>query len=366
MVVGIVLVVRMVKKTSQYAEGPSPSIQLPQGEKSPASSGETRGTGQATALILQAKNVWNTNPQQAQKLLEQAIAQEPNHFEANYQLGRILTLNQNYTAAIQQYQKAYQLNNQFPEVPFNLGYIFMNQGNYDQAIKYYEICRSLSPPFQDEVLTNLGILYLKKNNNPQAQTYFKQALGLNPNNSLARSYLQPNIPAATAATPVASEPPAKPAESKTKAQVDSLINQAKNQIKSNPNNAQRLLEQAVSLEANNFEAHYQLGRVFTFKQDFPSALHHYQKAYQINSRVPDIPFNMGYIYMSQGNIDMAIKYYDLCRSLTPPYQDEVLTNLGIGYLKKNNTGQAQYYFKEALKINPNNTLAQSYLKSLGG
>jgi Tfp pilus assembly protein PilF len=43
-----------------------------------------------------------------------------------------------------------------------------------------------------------------------------------------------------------------------------------------------------------------------------------------------------------------------------------MTNLGISYLKKNNPAKAQFYFREALKINPNNSLARSYLQNLGG
>ena len=366
MIVGVVFVVRLVKKTPPVPETPPGAIQSPAGGQTSGTVVDQQAQGKAAGLVQQAKNEWSTNPAQAQKLLEQAVALEPNYFEANYQLARILTFNQNYPGAIRQYQKAYQINNQVPEIPFNLGYILMNQGDYDQAVKYYELCRALSPPFQDEVLTNLGILQLKKNNLNQAQAFFKQALGLNPNNSLARSYLQTQQPPTAAQGSGTGEPQAKAPDTRNKAKVDSLVGQAKNEIKTNPANAQKLLEQAIGLDPNHFEAHYQLARAFTFKQDFSSALQHYQKAYQINNRMAEVPFNMGYIYMSQGNYDMAIKYYELCRTLSPPYQDEVLTNLGIGYLKKNNTGQAQIYFREALKINPNNTLAQSYLKSLGG
>jgi Tfp pilus assembly protein PilF len=126
------------------------------------------------------------------------------------------------------------------------------------------------------------------------------------------------------------------------------------------------LEQAAALDPTNYEAPYQMGRLLTFKKDHSGAVLQYQKAINLNSKIPEIHFNLGYIYMSQGNYDQAIKSFDSCRDLSPPFQDEVLTNLGISYLKKNNPGQAQLYFREALKINPNNSLARSYLKNLGG
>ena len=269
----------------------------------------------------------------------------------------------NYPAAIEHYQAALQINNQVPEIPFNLGFIYLNQGDFDLAIKYYDSCRALSPPYQDEVLTNLGIAFLKKNNPAQAQTYFKQAIGLNPNNSLARSYLQTNPPAGAAPPPPVAPGAGPTAEAKS--QAATLINQAKGQLTVNPARAQKLLEQAAALDPTNYEIPYQLGRVLTFKKDYSGAVLHYQKAIQLNAKIPEIHFNLGYIYMSQGNFDQAIKSFDSCRALSPPFQDEVMTNLGISYLKKNNPAQAQLYFREALKINPNNSLARSHLQNLG-
>ncbi len=160
--------------------------------------------------------------------------------------------------------------------------------------------------------------------------------------------------------------PTPPPEQKTTPNLDSLILQAKDQIKINPANAQKLLEQALSLDPNNFEANFQLARLFTFQQDFQRAVPLYLKAEKLNSRVPDISFNLGYIYLTQGKYDQAINSYALCRALSPPFQDEVLTNMGLCYIKKNNFQQAQILLREALLLNPNNVIAQNYLKSIGG
>jgi serine/threonine protein kinase len=153
---------------------------------------------------------------------------------------------------------------------------------------------------------------------------------------------------------------------KSNPQLDSLFLQAKDQIQSNPANARRLLDQILSLDPNNFEANFQMARLLTFQRDYQKAIPLYQKARQLNNRIPEIPFNLGYIYMNQGDYDQAIKYYEVTRTISPPFQDEVLTNLGVCYLKKNNIQQAQGFFREALKVNPQNTKAQNLLKSIGG
>lgn len=160
--------------------------------------------------------------------------------------------------------------------------------------------------------------------------------------------------------------PPPPPEPRSVPNLDSLILQAKDQLKINPANARKLLEQALAVDPNNFEATLQLARLLTFQQDFQGAIPLYQKAQQLNSRIPEISFNLGFIYLNQGKYDQAINSYALCRALSPPFQDEVLTNMGLCYIKKNNFQQAQLLLREALMLNPKNTIAQNYLRSIGG
>jgi Tfp pilus assembly protein PilF len=140
------------------------------------------------ALIDQAKSLWESDPETARKLLEQATALDPNHFEAAFQLARFLTFRKEFPAAILQYRTALRMNDQAPDIYFNLGYIFLSQGDLDQAIENYQTCLALSPPYQDEVLTNLAVCHWQKDNPPQARLLLEQALALNPNNELAHSY----------------------------------------------------------------------------------------------------------------------------------------------------------------------------------
>ena len=141
------------------------------------------------SLITEAQNLWQINPEEAQRVLENATSLDPNDFEAAYQLARLLTQKKDFSAAIQQYQKALQINNQVPEIYFNLGYIYTIQGAYNQAVTNYESCLNLSPPYRDEVLTNMGMVELKRNNTTDARRLFQQALDFNPKNGLARNYL---------------------------------------------------------------------------------------------------------------------------------------------------------------------------------
>lgn len=141
------------------------------------------------SLITEAKSLWQINPEEAQRVLEAATSLDPNCFEAAYQLARLLTQRKDFPAAIQQYQKVLQINNQVPEIYFNLGYIYTIQNAYNLARTNYESCLNLSPPYRDEVLTNMGMVELKRNNTTDAKLLFQQALDFNPKNGLARNNL---------------------------------------------------------------------------------------------------------------------------------------------------------------------------------
>ena len=307
-----------------------------------------------------------SDPANAQRLLEQAVALDSNSLEAAMLLGRLFRNRKDYPAAIRQYQRALRINDQTTDAYFNLGYVHYSQGDYDSAIRNYEYCLALAPSYKDEVLTNLGLCHLKKNNPSQAQIFFKQALDINPYNNVARSY----VPTVTAAAKpeVSTNVPANipqgvPNVDQTKASVDSLLAQAREQWDSDPANAQKLLEQAVALDPNHFEAVMQLARLLTIRKDLPAAIRQYQNALRINKQAAEIYFNLGYIYLTLGKYDSAIQYYESCLNLAPPYQDEVLTNLGITYLKKNDPAQAQSFLTQALDLNPKNDLARNYLKA---
>jgi Tfp pilus assembly protein PilF len=324
------------------------------------------------SLLLQAKSrQWENDPVQTQKLLQEAVAIDPNHFEATFQLARVLTHRQEYQRAIEVYKRALALNNEAPEVYFNLGYIYLNQGSYDAAIENYEACWALNPAYKDEVLTNLGIAYLKKNQGDRAQQLFQQAMEINPSNFVARSYMR-NTPGSSA-TSQPMPPTGTPTESLASAgkplvqasyRAIPLIDEARSLMQANAGAAEKLLREAVSLDPNSFDAHLQLGRLYTFQKNYDAAIGHYEKALSLNDQAPDAFFNLGFIYMTQKDYDRAIRNYEACLGLKPAYTDEVLTNLGLSYLKKSSPGQARTLFMDALEWNPKNEIARSYLKQL--
>jgi eukaryotic-like serine/threonine-protein kinase len=165
-----------------------PSPQQPIAEQS-ADEG-VQGQKLVESLVTQAKSTLVSDPKNSIKLLEDALAIDPQNEEAKLQLGRWYTFRKDFPSAIRYYQDVLQINNQSALAYFNLAYIYLSQREYDQAIRTYDSCLSLNPEYKDEVLTNLAFCHYKKNEFDLAKKLLNEAIRINTNNRLAKKYLQ--------------------------------------------------------------------------------------------------------------------------------------------------------------------------------
>jgi serine/threonine-protein kinase len=140
-------------------------------------------------LLLEAKKQFTSNPQGAQKLLEDALTLDPNNYDCVLSLARLLVSRKDPLAAIQQYKKALSLNSSAAQVHYELGNVYMGQTEFDMAIQSFEASLSHMPRNRDAVLANIGTCYMKKGDLDKAKLFFKLSLEANPDNASAKSYM---------------------------------------------------------------------------------------------------------------------------------------------------------------------------------
>ena len=143
----------------------------------------------AEDLLLEAKKQFISNPQGAQKLLEDALALNPKNYDCVLSLARLLVSRKDPLAAIQQYKQALSLNSSSAEVHYELGNIYMGQTEFDMAIQSFEASLIYMPRNKDAVLANIGTCYMKKGDLDKAKLFFKLSLEANPDNASAKSYM---------------------------------------------------------------------------------------------------------------------------------------------------------------------------------
>ena len=144
---------------------------------------------------------------------------------------------------------------------------------------------------------------------------------------------------------------------------EALLSEAEKQFASNPDGAEKLLEEALTLNPNSYDCILSLARLLVSQRDYQAAAHRYKQALNLNGSSPDIYCELGNTYMRLTEYDMAIDSFQACLTLRPRNKDEVLANIGTCYERKGDADRAQVFFKQALEVNPANAGARSYMAS---
>jgi tetratricopeptide (TPR) repeat protein len=129
-------------------------------------------------------------------------------------------------------------------------------------------------------------------------------------------------------------------------------------------------------------AYYRDGMSAQADGEYAEALENYQEALKLEDDDNDrsyILYNMGLIYASNGELDQALNYYDRAIDLNPR-MPQALNNIAVIYHHKGDKAKeggnqeeaeafydkAAEYWKQAIRLAPNNYMeAQNWLKITG-
>ncbi|HBN26307.1 MAG TPA: hypothetical protein DD405_02430 [Desulfobacteraceae bacterium] len=139
-----------------------------------------------------------------------------------------------------------------------------------------------------------------------------------------------------------------------------LTSQAERIIQTDHNKAELLLLKAVNLDAENVKGHYLLGRLYGKNGDKANAS--YKKADAINNKMPEVFFNLGYIFMNDKKYDKAEEMYLHVVDLAPDFMDEVLVNLAYVQERTGRLEESIKNLEKACSINPENKTTKRLLK----
>jgi type IV pilus assembly protein PilF len=123
------------------------------------------------------------NIQEALSEFQRAVEIDPDNADARNALGILLHLSfRRHAEAIEHYEKALEVRPTFSEARSNLANVYLDQGQYDQAIKLYEqVLNDMLYPTPFIAQGNMGWAYYKKGDTEKALENIKAAVTLNPN-----------------------------------------------------------------------------------------------------------------------------------------------------------------------------------------
>jgi len=106
-----------------------------------------------------------------------------------FDLGNLFTKSKDYARAINEFQKAADLNYRSTDSFFNLGFIYASKKNYMNAEKMFLLVAESRPNYLDKALFNLAVVQQKQGKRNQCIDNLEKALIVNPGNQRVRKYL---------------------------------------------------------------------------------------------------------------------------------------------------------------------------------
>jgi len=118
-------------------------------------------------------------------------------------------------------------------------------------------------------------------------------------------------------------------------------------------------EQALNLEPNYAEVHYNLGVTLRELDKIEEAIKSYKKAISIKNAYPNAHFNLGNALLSLKQYDDAIKHFELAIVFNPKFA-QAYNNLGLLYKRLGKNQEAGKNFDKALAIKPDYAEAANF------
>jgi tetratricopeptide (TPR) repeat protein len=145
-----------------------------------------------------------------------------------------------------------------------------------------------------------------------------------------------------------------------------LEEQARALADSDPSTARDLWRQAAEEEPENVRAHFSIGLLHLDLEEYPEAIAAFERVLALAPEMVDARFNLGFAYAKIHRYEDAIRQYASVIEMAPAYLDEVLFNLAIVQDFQGDRQAAARSLQDAIRYNPHNVRAISYLARMEG
>ena len=217
----------------------------------------------------------------AQELYNQVLKTDPNHTDANNNLGLIFKKLGENQKAIGYFEKAISIDPNYVIALNNLGIIFKELRENQKAIDYFEKAIAINPNFAN-ALNNLGIIFQELRENQKAKDCYEKAIAINPNYVNALNNL-------------------------------GTIFQALGENQK----AKGCYEKAIAINPNFANAHYNLGVIFKELGENQKAKGCYEKTISINPNFANAYRNLANLFYLIGEFQNAKECFEKAIQIKP-------------------------------------------------
>ncbi|XP_055340855.1 UDP-N-acetylglucosamine--peptide N-acetylglucosaminyltransferase 110 kDa subunit-like isoform X2 [Paramacrobiotus metropolitanus] len=289
------------------------------------------------------------NYEDAEKHCMQLWKQDPNNTGVLLLLSSIHWQCQRYEKSAQYSQLAIKANPMLAEAYSNLGNVYKERGQLQQALDSYRHAVRLKPDFIDGYINLAAALVIAGDMEGAVQSYL-QVLQINPDLYCVRSDLG-NLLKALGRVEEAKQCYLKAIESAPNFAVAwsnlGCVFNTQGEIWL----AIHHFEKAVQLDPNFLDAYINLGNVLKEARIFDRAIAAYFRALSLNSNHPVVHGNLACVYYEQGLIDLSIETYKRAIELQPNFPD-AYCNLANALKEKGMVPESEECYNTALRLCP--------------
>jgi tetratricopeptide (TPR) repeat protein len=128
--------------------------------------------------------------------------------------------------------------------------------------------------------------------------------------------------------------------------------------------ANKLILKVITFDPENWQAFFDLGKIYTRKKKYAKSIKMYKKTIELNPSYPDAYYNLGFIYSLINDYKKAERKFIQSAELKPDYLDKIYFNLSMVQYKQGKTRKTIKNLNKALRINPENRRAKIMLKRI--
>ncbi|MGC1371149.1 MAG: FG-GAP-like repeat-containing protein [Candidatus Sulfotelmatobacter sp.] len=217
------------------------------------------------------------------------------------------------------------------EAAYGLGSAYLSQHKTADAHESFERATRLHAGYPDTLANawnNLGLIAAQANSTKEAVNDFREAVWLSPDHLIA---------------------------------LNNLGNAYR--LQKNWDEARKVFERALEIDASDPEANYGLAMVFAHADDTAHAYEYLQRALKSRPDYPEALNNLGILYLRTRRRDDAVASFENCIRVAPEF-DQSYLNLARVYAIENAPAKARSVLLELLKLHPDHAQAQSMLAQL--
>jgi protein O-mannosyl-transferase len=244
-------------------------------------------------LQWQIKAAATKDPAAKKAIYQQALAALPQSHQLHYNLGCLFAECGEYNQAIAAFQKAVDIKPDKHEAWNNMGSAYDDQKEYDKAIEAYQKAVDIKPDLH-EAWYNMGNVY-------REQKEYDKAIAL--------------------------------------------------------------YQKAADIKPDLHEAWYNMGNAYREQKEYDKAITAFQKAVDIKPDKQEAWNNMGSMHYRQKAYDKAITAFQKAVEIKPD-KHEAWYNMGITYEHKADTTNARRCYAKAHRLNPNNEIYKKAVERL--